>query len=270
MTTLAAMIDRLDQEVGRLVASLKVHGELENTFILFVSDNGACPYDRSKPQLNVEPTNADTSLADSTGWAWARNSPFRYYKQNQFEGGISTPAVMHWPAGLKAPQGSVVNEPAHLIDVLPTIAEITGSKIPLHWTDRELRPVSGISLKPIVDGSQLGARSPIHFLFSSDRGLRDGDWKLVSFQSAAWELYNVAKDRTELNNLAASEPERLKAMIRIWTDMTNNVLHAPAKASSPVTESALPHRHREWTDFQASATADEGGKSKSRRKAKSR
>ncbi len=93
MTTLAAMIDRLDQEVGRLVDDLKQHGELENTMILFVSDNGACPYDRKAPRLDVEPTNAETSFSDSTGWAWARNSPFRYYKQNQFEGGISTPAI---------------------------------------------------------------------------------------------------------------------------------------------------------------------------------
>ena len=99
MTTLAAMIDRVDQEVGRLVADLRANGELDNTLMLFVSDNGACPYDRRKPLLDVEPTNGDIALADSTGWSWARNSPFRYYKQNQFEGGIATPAIVHWPAG---------------------------------------------------------------------------------------------------------------------------------------------------------------------------
>ncbi|MEM1440937.1 MAG: sulfatase-like hydrolase/transferase, partial [Verrucomicrobiota bacterium] len=120
MVTLAAMIDRVDQEVGRIVDSLKENEELENTVILFVSDNGACPYDRRKPLLNVKPTNGDVALADSTGWSWARNAPFRFYKQNQFEGGISTPGIVHWPAGLTTSPGAVVDTPVHLIDVLPT------------------------------------------------------------------------------------------------------------------------------------------------------
>lgn len=249
MSTLAAMIDRVDQEVGRLIEDLKRNGELENTFILFVADNGACPYDRQKPRLNVEPTDAKTTLADSTGWSWARNSPFRYYKQNQFEGGISTPAIVHWPAGLKQPAGAVVDQPAHLIDVLPTLAEITQSNIPESWENRDLRPVSGISLKPILDGNLIAKRPPIHLLFSLDRGLRDGDWKLVSFQSEHWELYNVADDRSELNDLAEVYPERLNAMIATWEDMTKNVLHAPKKSYSEVSESTGTHRHREWTNF---------------------
>jgi arylsulfatase A-like enzyme len=249
MTTLAAMIDRVDQEVGRLVTDLKTHNELDNTMILLVSDNGACPYDRGKPQRDVEPTNAKTSLPDSTGWAWARNSPFRYYKQNQFEGGISTPAIVHWPAGIKAAKGSVITQPAHLIDVVPTLVDISGSTIPKQWPDRELRPVSGVSLKPMFQGGAPAARAPIHFLFSNDRGLRDGDWKLVSFQGQAWELYNVASDRTELNDLAASETSRLRAMVKTWNDITNSILHASAKYASPVTEAILPHRHREWTNF---------------------
>ena len=112
-----------------------------NTMILFVSDNGACPYDRGVPESDVEPTSAATSLADSTRWAWARNSPFRYYKQNQFEGGISTPAIFHWPAGITAQKGSVIAQPAHLIDVVPTLVDIAGAKQPDQWPDRELRPV---------------------------------------------------------------------------------------------------------------------------------
>ena len=249
MTTLAAMIDRVDQEVGRLVNDLRANGELDNTLILFVSDNGACPYDRKQPLLDVEPTNGDVSLADSTGWAWARNSPFRYYKQNQFEGGIASPAIVHWPTGLKAPRGSIVHDPAHLIDVLPTLAEIAGCEIPEHWPDRELRPVSGVSLKPIFEGETLNPRPPIHLLFASDRGLRDGDWKLVSFQNEAWELYNVAEDRTELVDLAKSEPERLQKMIQAWTDMAKNVLQANPKVYAPTSAAKLPHVHREWTDF---------------------
>ena len=99
MQTLAAMIDRVEQEVGRLTEDLRRAGELDNTLILFVSDNGACPYGDSSSEVDVVPTNGDVTLGDSTGWAWARNSPFRYYKQNQFEGGIATPAIVHWPRG---------------------------------------------------------------------------------------------------------------------------------------------------------------------------
>ncbi|SMP56179.1 arylsulfatase [Neorhodopirellula lusitana] len=249
MTTLAAMIDRVDQEVGRLIANLIENNELDNTFILFVSDNGACPYDRRAPLLDVEPTNAEVILGDSTGWSWARNSPFRYYKQNQFEGGISTPAIVHWPAGLKQPAGAIVDQPAHLIDVLPTLADISGSEVPTAWEDRKLRPVSGVSLKPIFDGKQLEGRPPIHLLFGADRGLRDGDWKLVSFQSKQWELYNVANDRCELDNLADREPERLAAMIAMWDDMATNVLHLPAESIAKPKETIGPHLHREWTRF---------------------
>jgi arylsulfatase len=255
MTTLAAMIDRVDQEVGRLVEDLRTNGELDNTMILFVSDNGACPYDRKPPSLDVEPTNGDVSLADSTGWAWARNSPFRYYKQNQFEGGIATPAIVHWPAGLKRQKGSIVHEPAHLIDVMPTLAEITRCEIPTTWPDRELRPVSGISLRPIFDGETLGSRPPIHLLFSTDRGLRDGDWKAVSFRREAWELYNMAKDRTELNNLADAEPKRLQAMVQKWTDMTHNVLHASGRHSLPAIQAKIPHTNPQWTNFERPAPA---------------
>ena len=249
MSTLAAMIDRVDLEVGRLVDDLKAHNEFDNTLILFVSDNGACPYDRKRPLLDVEPTNGDVSLADSTGWAWARNTPFRYYKQNQFEGGISTPAIVHWPTGLRTKPGSINHQPAHLIDVLPTLVDVTESKLPLEWPDRELRPVSGVSLLPTFRGETLKREQPIHLLFSTDRGLRDGDWKAVSFRREAWELYNVANDRTELNNLADKEPERLKAMVKQWTAMTKDVLHGGAKTFEPVTAAKPEHLNPQWTNF---------------------
>jgi arylsulfatase A-like enzyme len=251
MVTLAAMIDRVDQEVGRLVADLKKNGELDRTFILFISDNGACPYDRQKPLLNIEPTNGRTSLADSTGWAWARNSPFRYYKQNQYEGGISSPAIVHWPKGLKTAKGALVHDPAHVIDVLPTLAGISKSEIPQEWKNRELRPVSGVSLKTVFDGETMASRPPIHLFFAKDRGLRDGDWKLVSYQSKRWELYDLSKDRAENHDLAAREPERLARMIARWTKMSEEVLHAPANLYSPVAAVGPPHQHGEWTKYEA-------------------
>ena len=248
MQTLAAMIDRVDQEIGRLINDLRENGDLENTFILFVSDNGACPYDRKKPQVNQTPTSGTVSFGDSTGWSWARNAPFRYYKQNQFEGGISTPAIIHWPAGLKTKPGSIIDTPVHLIDVLPTLAELAGTEIPKTHPERKFRPVSGISIKPLLDGKTLTREEPIHLQFLNDNGLRDGDWKLVSFKGEEWELYNLAKDRTELNNLAESEPKRLAAMIEKWNAMARDTLKSPqlVKPRKPTTK---PRKNKQWTKY---------------------
>jgi len=128
------------------------------------------------------------------------------------------------------------------------LAEITGCRIPESWPDRELRPVSGISLKPIFDGGSIGKRPPIHLLFSTDRGLRDGDWKLVSFRGGAWELFHVPTDRTETNNVAAGHPDVVKRMIKKWHEMAEQVLHAPEKSRKPVSSSSTKV-HPEWTNF---------------------
>jgi len=258
MSAYAALIDRVDQELGRLVADLKANGEWDKTLIMFFSDNGACPYDRRSRGAELEPYNPDSGWSDSTGWAWARNSPFRYYKQNQFEGGIATPAIVHWPAGLKAQSGAVVDSPAHLVDVLPTLAEVGGADLPTSWPGRELSPLAGISLAPILAGQKIRSRPPLHFLFSSDRALRDGDWKLVSFQSDPWELYNLATDRAEMHDVAAQHPDIVARMAAQWTDMTKNVLRAPAQESAPVATTAdVPRRHREWSVYYSSDASSE-------------
>ena len=249
MQTLAAMIDRVDQEIGRLVEDLRRHGELDNTLILFVSDNGACPYDRKKPMLNVEPTNANVSLPDSTGWAWARNAPFRYYKQNQFEGGISTPGIVHWPQGLKTKPGVIVDTPVHLIDVLPTLTDLGNAKIPTEHPSRKLRPVSGISLRPVFESQPLRRAEPIYLQFQNDYGLRDGDWKLVSFKGQKWELYHLANDRAETLNLAEKYPERLGAMVEKWKQMSRDVLHSEKLANPRMQPSQSPRSHRSWTKY---------------------
>ena len=251
MAAYAALIDRLDQETGRLLADLERNGELDNTLILFLSDNGACPYDRRTIGRDREPFEPEAKWSDSTGWAWARNTPFRYYKQNQYEGGIATPAIVHWPAGLKTGPGALVHAPAHLVDLLPTLAEIAGAELPAAWPGRALTPPAGISLAPVFAGREIGDRPPIHLLFGSDRGLRSGDWKLVSFQSQPWELYNIAEDRTELHDVAAQHPEIVAPMVRQWTDMAVDVLHAPAKETGPVATKAGRHWHREWTNYSA-------------------
>lgn len=250
MAAYAALVDRVDQEIGRLVADLERSGELENTLLLFLSDNGACPYDRRTAGRDAEPYRPDTNWSDSTGWAWARNSPFRYYKQNQFEGGVATPAVVHWPAGLKTKPGTLVHSPAHLVDVLPTLAEVSGTPVPLTWPGRQPTPLAGISLAPIFAGQTIKSRPPIHFLFSSDRGLRDGDWKLVSFQSGPWELYNIAEDRTELRDLSKQRPDVVARLQQQWHQMAAEVLLVPERQRQPVAlDRSAPAVHREWTDF---------------------
>ncbi|HEX5790754.1 MAG TPA: arylsulfatase [Luteolibacter sp.] len=252
MTAYAGLIDRVDQEIGRLIKDLEAKGELDNTLILFLSDNGACPYDRNNLGKDLEPYHPESRWTDSTGWAWARNSPFRFYKQNQFEGGIATPAIVHWPKGLKVAKGAVVHEPAHLVDVLPTLVDITGAKRPETWPGRELRSLAGISLKSVMEGKPLGvmgARPPIHLLHDKDRGLRAGDWKLVSFRSQKWELYNLAEDRCELNNVADQHPQMRDHMVKEWHRMAKEVLHATEGEQKPVSEGPVEYANREWTKF---------------------
>jgi arylsulfatase A-like enzyme len=246
MAAYGALIDRVDYETGRIIADLEASGELDNTLIVFLSDNGACPYDRNNKGMDQEPYLPTTAWTDSTGWAWARNTPFRYYKQNQFEGGISSPAVFHWPAGIKAPKGSVTATPAHLVDLLPTVAEITGAKIPTTFAGREPSPLAGTSILPILSGGKLGSRPPIHLLFHTERGLRDGDWKLVSLRSQPWELYNIADDRTEANNLADTQPDRVAAMTKQWHDIAKETT---GKDFKPVSSEESGRSHPEWSDY---------------------
>jgi arylsulfatase A-like enzyme len=264
MAAYAALVDRVDQEIGRLVANLERHGELDNTLLLFVSDNGACPYDRVNKGINQQPFDPETSWSDSTGWAWARNCPFRFYKQNQFEGGIASPAIVHWPAGLKAEAGSIVHSPAHLVDIMPTLLEVTGAEQPETFPGRELTPLAGVSLLPLLAGEPMPSRPPIHLLFSKDRGLRDGPWKLVSFRGGPWELYNIEADRTELHDRAAEHPEIVERMAAQWHAMTADVLNAPKQEQQPVATDPVPKQHREWSVY----TGHDGPDTTSRQQAR--
>jgi arylsulfatase A-like enzyme len=248
MAAYAAVVDRLDQEIGRLLENLRAAGELDNTFILFVSDNGASPYDRRNAGKNLEPCDPRTTWNLSTGWAWVCNTPFRFYKQNQFEGGIATPAIVHWPAGMKAEAGAITDVPAHLIDVLPTLADVGGAAIPTAWPGREPSPLAGVSLGPVLAGGSLPPR-PIYFLYDTDRGLREGDWKLVSFQSHPWELYNLAEDRTELHDLSSRRPDVRERLAARWFEMAERVDMAPPRRRTPLLETAEPAFHPEWSTY---------------------
>ncbi len=264
MAAYAALVDRLDQEVGRLLSNVRAAGELDNTFILFVSDNGANPYETRIVGKDQKPSDPTTRWCVGTGWAWMCNTPFRLYKQNQFEGGIATPAIVHWPAGLKTKAGSFTDVQAHLMDVLPTVAEVSGATIPTIWPGRDVAPLGGVSLVPALKGKTLPER-PLYFLYDTDRGLREGDWKLVSFQSNPWELYNLADDRTELHNLAAQRPELRDRLAKLWFQMAEKVDTAPAARRTPILENAKPAVHENWTNFdpQKAKTPKKAGAKKS-------
>ena len=248
MAAYAALVDRMDQEIGRLVANIRASGELDNTLILFLSDNGSSPYEKRKMAREIKPFGPKCNWALGTGWAWMGNSPFRFYKQNQFEGGIATPAIAHWPNGLKTEAGSFTDARAHIIDILPTVADVTESTIPTAWPGRELGPIAGVSLAPVFAGGTTPPR-PLYFLYSEERGLREGDWKLVSFKRNPWELYNLAEDPTKMHDLASENPEVLERLAALWRHMAENVDQAPGSRRKPVLETARSVTSPGWTRY---------------------
>lgn len=241
MATYAAMVEILDANIGRLVENLSEHGELENTVILFLSDNGACAeWDPFGFDDNPYPTNklyVGDALAEigqkgtfhsyGTGWANACNTPFRLYKHYNHEGGISSPFILHWPAAVKR-AGEIDRQPAHLVDLAATILEIGEGEYP-----NDVLPLAGISLKPVFEGRQLPER-PLYFEHEGNRAIRFGKWKLVwtNFDKR-WELYNISVDRTELNNLAESNPEKVKELERLWLNWAADNFVQTEKVEQP-------------------------------------
>ncbi len=233
MAAYAAMVHRLDIEIGRVIDHLRKQEMLDNTLVLFVSDNGACPFDRTRGREH-RPWDARSYWCYSPGWAHVCNAPFRLYKQNQHEGGITSPAIAHWPGGLKAEPGSITHDPVHLIDIMPTVLELIG----LDAQDGPAPPprsvLHGRSLLPLIRGEDPGKRDALFFRFSSNRAVRIGDWKLVSFRGSPWELYNLAEDRTELHDLAADRPDLVKSYSAVWMDWAEHVNHMPPNQRRPV------------------------------------
>jgi arylsulfatase A-like enzyme len=260
MAAYAAMIDRIDQELGRLLTDIENAGELGNTFILFISDNGSSPFERHRG-AEYPPWEPESGWRVGTAWAWLSNAPFRNYKQNQFEGGIATPAVLYWPDGVDLPEGSFVDEPLHLVDVFPTLAEITSSSIPGSWPGRTLNPLAGISITPTFRGEALGDRA-IYLLFNKDRGIRKGDWKLVSFREHPWELYHIGRDRTEMHDLVDQHPAIVLELEELWYEMAEKTDQAPLERRNVLSPTELEKLHPEWTDYATDGFSNlqQGGK----------
>ena len=255
MEVYAAMVDCLDQGVGRIVAELKRTGKLDNTLMFFLADNGGCaeeygsrgavkpdpskpvvlkPMGRNELQTRMQPAvtrdgrpvrtgygvmpgPADKYIAYGRPWANASTTPFRLYKHWVHEGGISTPLIAHWPARIKA-QGELRRQSGHLIDIMATCVDIAGAKYPAEYKGNKITPMEGRSLVPAFNNKTI-EREAIYWEHEGNRAVRKGKWKLVSRHPGGWELYDMEADRTELNNLAGENPQKvaeLKVMYETW------------------------------------------------------
>jgi len=241
MGVYAAMVDRLDQNIGRLVEFLEAKGVLENTLLMICSDNGACPLERSQ-NLDIPPWEEDSYLLYDASWATVSNTPLRHYKQTQHEGGISSPLIVHWPRKLKDP-GRWERSPGHLVDLMATCLEVAGGEYP---ELDGLQPLQGLSLTPLFYGENREAHEDLYFVYESCRALRRGDWKAVSFYGNRWELYNLAEDRFEQHDLAGEYPQKLKVLAERWHEMAEHTDLLSEKKRAEVSDSPAPNTRREW------------------------
>jgi arylsulfatase len=230
MAVYAAMVDRMDQNIGRLLAKLREWKVEENTLVIFLSDNGANPYDlRRKPE--IAPGQPGSRWMCGVGWANLSNTPFRLYKRNQHEGGIATPFIARWPAVIQK-RGAITDVPAHVVDLMATCLQLAGcdyhtlfegkaSPAPTGTSgavlsDAVIPPLAGKSLAPIFHGEFAIERDALFFQLYDHRAVHAGIWKLSSREGRPWELYRMDTDRTEVHDLAQKEPAKLKELEAIY------------------------------------------------------
>lgn len=218
MEIYAAMITVMDRNIGRLLDTLEERGIGDETLVLFLSDNGATDENPNRGKPGAALGTRESYHGYGRGWAAASNTPFRMYKHWMHEGGIATPFLARWPKGIARP-GAVYRHPAHIIDFMATAVELAGARYPERFKGQPIFPLQGRSLVPVFDG----ATAPVHedLLFWEHQGnaaVRDGKWKLVRREGGpgAWELYDMDADRTETNDLAAGQPERVRAMVEAF------------------------------------------------------
>jgi len=241
MAVYAAMIDHLDQNIAKIVSKLKEKNQLDNTLIFFLADNGGCAEGMAgrnandgNPNTSTRPLNTrdgrevklgndpavmpgpdDTYQSYGPEWAHASNTPFRLYKHFVHEGGISSPLIVHWPKAVKN-KNTFTDQPGHLIDIMATCVDVAGAKYPAEYKGEKITPLEGQSLLPIVEGKKRQGHQAIYWEHEGNQAIRMDNWKLVRRDGTEWELYDIDNDRTELNNLAAKEPARVKAMSANW------------------------------------------------------
>lgn len=215
MAVYAACVYRLDRSIGTLVEGLKQRGVLDNTLLLFMSDNGGCAESGPMGKDVGDPTTGDSNWFCGESWAWMQDTPFRKYKHYNHEGGIATPLIAHWPKGIAA-QGEWRDQPAHVIDVMATMVEVTGATYPTTHSNSEILPREGQSLVPAFANQPLD-RDALYWEHEGNAAIRRGDWKLVRLGGKGkWELYNMKTDRTESNDLAGTRQKLAKELETHW------------------------------------------------------
>ncbi len=225
MAVYAAIVDRLDQNVGRLVAFLSERDQLENTLIIFLSDNGG------SSEVGIFGLKSDTAKAANydawqraggwtssygQGWANVSNAPFRMYKRYSHEGGTAAPLIVHWPAKINR-GGRLRRQPAHIIDIMATCADVGRAEYPARRGENAIIPLEGKSLVPAIDNKPI-AREALYWEHEGNRAVRAGDWKLVALSGKPWELYDLARDRTETKNLAEKHPDKVEKLSAMWEE----------------------------------------------------
>ena len=244
MAVYAAMIDRVDQNIGKLVSYLKGSGQYENTLILFLSDNGACQEGGMLGRGNfhdIEKRNLEHANSYGEAWSNAGNTPYRLYKHFTHEGGSATPFFLHWPKGIGCGNKEWYREPAQLIDIMPTLLDVAGAQYPEKRQGKVLHRLDGISLRPAFSGQPLNRESPIFIEHETNASVRDGQWKLVGKKVSMyggthhnnWELYNLHNDPTETQNLASEKPDIAKRLAGQWEAWAKRVEVYPRGKKSP-------------------------------------
>jgi arylsulfatase len=219
MAVYGAMVDSIDQNLGRLITHLEETGERDNTLIMFLSDNGGSAevVDIGDGEIGA----IDRWASVGGHWANVSNVPFKAYKNSSFEGGVETPFIVNWP-GVVAPTSAVNETSAHLVDIMATLVDITGATYPTTLRNQDVGPMDGVSLLPAFRNGTIERDKPVFFEWREGRAVVDGHWKLVvhkvrpqdvesglwDFSTSEWELYDLSKDRTEINNLVESNPEK--------------------------------------------------------------
>jgi len=213
MAVYAAMVDRMDQGIGKVLAKLREIGAADNTLVLFLSDNGASEeeYDRVTP--NIPPGPQESFHTCGPPWAGVSNTPFRLFKHWVHEGGISTPFIASWPGVIRP--GGLTKEPSHLIDLMATFVDVGRATYPRTHREKEILPMEGRSLLPVFQGKAPAERT-LFWEHEGNRAVRQGRWKLVSRHPHPWELYDLETDRTETTDASATEPRRVTEMAAQW------------------------------------------------------
>ncbi len=215
MEVYAAMVDRMDQGIGRILDALEEEGVDDDTLVIFLSDNGGCAEIPGGEDPGRIPGPKEYYTTCGPGWAFAQNTPFRRYKTWAHEGGIATPLVARWPAGIEA--GTMTDQVGHVIDLLPTLAELAGAEHPARRGEVELLAVEGRSLAGVLRGEQSEDRAPLFWEWAGNRAVRAGDSKLVwERRLKRWELYDLAVDRTEMHDLAEEHPATVERLAVLW------------------------------------------------------